>query len=283
MKNNTFSISRFGKYFVHDLKTQVKNIGMLWLVCVLMPVIFYATYMLFGNIFSPSGHLYFIKDIGSGPKGIDGPILGVRFAVFVVTTMVLTMVFPSRAYGDITKKSEGSAWLMLPASRLEKYISMMVICLAVVPLTFIAGHLLCDWLVCLADPTCGKAMAAFNINSAIGQPDAPQFVANGFWLLYAMIIEYALTFLLGALIFKKWKVIFTIIALFVLSNILTPILAACISGMDWNEIGRKIENWCVDHADRLDFYFNACINVGLAFWIAVCGTWSWFRLKNRQH
>ena len=81
MKNNTFSISRFGKYFVHDLKTQVKNIGMLWLVCVLMPVIFYATYMLFGNIFSPSGHLYFIKDIGSGPKGIDGPILGVRFAV----------------------------------------------------------------------------------------------------------------------------------------------------------------------------------------------------------
>ena len=206
MKNNTFDISRFGKYFVHDMKVQKRNIGMLLLVCALMPILFYCTYMLFGNIISPSGHLSFTGGLDGSHKGIGGPIIGVRFAVMVLTAGLFTIVFPSRAYGGITDKKEGSAWLMIPASRLEKYLSMMLVCLIVVPLTFIAGYLLSDWLVCLMDPTCGKAMLSFDLNSEIEKSiDLPNLKLNGYWLIYATIIEYAITFLVGALIFKKWK------------------------------------------------------------------------------
>lgn len=49
--DNTFKISRFGKYLVYDLKRQWKNIGMLMLIFALSPVIFYMLYMFFAALF----------------------------------------------------------------------------------------------------------------------------------------------------------------------------------------------------------------------------------------
>ena len=49
--DNTFKISRFGKYFVYDLKRQWKNIGMLMLIFSLFPIIFYMIYMFFAAMF----------------------------------------------------------------------------------------------------------------------------------------------------------------------------------------------------------------------------------------
>lgn len=49
--SNTFNFSRFGKYFVYDLKRQWKNIGMLVLIFALSPVIFYMLYMFFAALF----------------------------------------------------------------------------------------------------------------------------------------------------------------------------------------------------------------------------------------
>lgn len=48
--DNTFKISRFGKYFVYDLKRQWKNIGMLMLIFSLFPIIFYMIYVLRGDV-----------------------------------------------------------------------------------------------------------------------------------------------------------------------------------------------------------------------------------------
>lgn len=282
MKNNTFNFNRFGKYFLHDLDTQTKNIGMLWMLCVLFPFISYAVYMLFGNIFSSDGLFYLWEHPVPAGRGIDGPMAGGRFVLFATTAIILAILFPSRAYGGITEKKEGSAWLMLPVSRLEKFLSMLLVSLVVVPLTFFAGYLACDWLVCLIDPSCGKALLTFRINE-LTPDDVPILVANGFWIFYAGIVSYVSLFLLGGLIFKKWKVAYTILSLFLLNNVLAPLFAMCFSGLDWQHFAWDLENWFSSHASHLDFYVNLSINALLAFVLLVCLTWSWFRIKNRQH
>lgn len=283
MNKNTFNLNRFGKYFIHDIDTQTKNIGMLWMICVLFPVISYAVHMLFGNILSSSDGLFYIwGNPDSAAKGIDGPAAGSRFAFFAVTAIVLAVVFPSRAYGGITEKKEGSAWLLLPASRLEKFISMLLVSLVLVPLTFFAGYLVCDWLVCLFDPSCGKPLLTFRINDLIPD-DSPHLVANGFWILYSGTVSYVSLFLLGGLIFRKWKVAYTILSLFILNNVLVPVFAISLSGFDWFKFGMAMENWFASHASHLDLYVNLVINAMLAFVLLVCFIASWFRIKNRQH
>lgn len=174
--DNTFKISRFGKYFVYDLKRQWKNIGMLMLIFALSPVIFYMLYMFFAALFDGG-----LMKLFSG-MSIDGPSIWVRFGMAAVMITIFVMLFPSRAYGEITNKAKGAEWLMLPASRLEKFTSMMLISLIVIPLVYVVVYFLSDAFVCLLDKSCGDSLMSFRINKEIGSSD---FVipANGFWLL----------------------------------------------------------------------------------------------------
>jgi len=223
--NNTFNLNRFGKYFVYDLKRQWKNIGMLMLIFALFPIIFYMLYIFFAALFDGG----FMK-IFTGIE-IDGPAGWVRFGVFAVMTTIFVMLFPSRAYGEITDKAKGSEWLMLPASRLEKFTSMMLISLVVIPIVYVVVYFLSDAFVCLFDKSCGDSLMSFRINKEIGSSDF-EIPANGFWIMAANIIEYASIFLLGGLIFKKWKVVGTALALFVLGMVFSGLLSAFITNAD---------------------------------------------------
>lgn len=100
--NNTFNFNRFGKYFLYDLKRQWKNIGMLMLIFALFPIIFYMLYMFFAALFSDEGLMWLFFGIST-----DGPTLWTRFGVFVAMTAIFVMIFPSRAYGEITDKAKG--------------------------------------------------------------------------------------------------------------------------------------------------------------------------------
>lgn len=274
--DNTFKISRFGKYFVYDLKRQWKNIGMLMLIFALFPIIFYMIYMFFAAMFDGG-----LLKIFTG-TGIDGPSGGVRFGIFVVMTSIFVMLFPSRAYGEITNKAKGSEWLMLPASRLEKFTSMMLISLIVVPIVFIAVYLLSDVFVCLCDKTCGDSLISFRINENIID-DSLVFPANGLWILASTIVGNAIVFLLGGLIFKKWKVVGTVLVLFALQMVFSGLLSAFITNADLEWWGNWLNDWTIRHADNLDLWLNAFINLWLLLILAICGTWSWFRIKRLQH
>ena len=274
--DNTFKISRFGKYFVYDLKRQWKNIGMLMLIFSLFPIIFYMIYMFFAAMFDGGLMKIFIG------LEIDGPAGGTRFGVFAVMSTIFVMLFPSRAYGEITNKAKGSEWLMLPASRLEKFTSMMLISLVVIPLVYVVVYFLSDAFVCLLDKSCGDSLMSFRINKEIGTSD---FVipANGFWLLAANIVEYVSIFLLGGLIFKKWKVVGTALVLFALGMVFSGLFSAFITNADLEWWGNWFTDWAIRHADNLDLWLNALLNFWLLLILAICGTWSWFRLKRLQH
>lgn len=274
--DNTFKISRFGKYFVYDLKRQWKNIGMLMLIFALFPIIFYMIYMFFAAMFDGGLMKIFIG------LEIDGPAGGTRFGVFAVMSTIFVMLFPSRAYGEITNKAKGSEWLMLPASRLEKFTSMMLISLIVIPLVYVVVYFLSDAFVCLLDKSCGDSLMSFRINKEIGSSD---FVipANGLWILASTIVGNAIVFLLGGLIFKKWKVVGTVLVLFALQMVFSGLLSAFITNADLEWWGNWLNDWTIRHADYLDLWLNAFINLWLLLILAICGTWSWFRIKRLQH
>ena len=274
--NNTFNFNRFGKYFVYDLKRQWKNIGMLMLIFALFPIIFYMLYMFFAAIFDGG-----LLKIFTGIE-IDGPSGGVRFGVFAVMSTIFVMLFPSRAYGEITNKAKGSEWLMLPASRLEKFASMMLISLVVIPLVYIVVYFLSDAFVCLLDKSCGDSLMSFRINKEINSSD---FIipANGFWILAANIVEYVSIFLLGGLIFKKWKVVGTVLVLFALGMAFSGLFSAFITNADLEWWGDRFSLWAITHADNIDLWLNAFLNLWLLLILAICGTWSWFRIKRLQH
>lgn len=274
--DNTFKISRFGKYFVYDLKRQWKNIGMLMLIFSLFPIIFYMLYMFFAALFDGGLMKIFIG------LEIDGPAGGTRFGVFAVMSTIFVMLFPSRAYGEITNKAKGSEWLMLPASRLEKFTSMMLISLIVIPLVYVVVYFLSDAFVCLLDKSCGDSLMSFRINKEIGSSD---FVipANGLWVLASTIVGNAIVFLLGGLIFKKWKVVGTVLVLFALQMVFSGLLSAFITNADLEWWGNWFADWTIRHADSIDIWLNAFINLWLLLILAICGTWSWFRIKRLQH
>ena len=274
--DNTFKISRFRKYFVYDLKRQWKNIGMLMLIFSLFPIIFYMIYMFFAAMFDGGLMKIFIG------LEIDGPAGGTRFGVFAVMSTIFVMLFPSRAYGEITNKAKGSEWLMLPASRLEKFTSMMLISLIVIPLVYVVVYFLSDAFVCLLDKSCGDSLMSFRINKEIGSSD---FVipANGFWILASSIVGNAIVFLLGGLIFKKWKVVGTVLVLFALQMVFSGLLSVFITNADLEWWGNWFADWTIRHADSIDIWLNAFINFWLLLILAICGTWSWFRIKRLQH
>lgn len=274
--DNTFKISRFGKYFVYDLKRQWKNIGMLMLIFALSPVIFYMLYMFFAALFDGG-----LMKLFSG-MSIDGPSIWVRFGMAAVMITIFVMLFPSRAYGEITDKAKGSEWLMLPASRLEKYVSMMLVTLLVIPIMYIVVYLLSDGLVCLFDKSCGGALMSFRINDLLRTTDII-IPANGLWIIIANTVQYAIIFLLGGLIFKKWKVVGTVLVLFALQMVFSGLLSVFITNADLDWWGNWLNDWTIRHADNLDLWLNAFINLWLLLILAICGTWSWFRIKRLQH
>ncbi len=274
--NNTFNFGRFGKYFVYDLKRQWKNIGLLMLIFALFPIIFYMLYMFFAALFDGG-----LLKIFTGIE-IDGPSGGVRFGIFAVMTTIFVMLVPSRAYGEITDKAKGSEWLMLPVSRLEKFASMMIISLVVIPIIYTCVYFLSDAFICLLDRSCGDSLMSFRINNEIGSSD---FIipANGFWILAANIVEYVSIFLLGGLIFKKWKVVGTALVLFGLGMVFSGLLSILITNADLEWWSNWFNYWTIRHADNIDIWLNAFLNFWLLLILAICGTWSWFRIKRMQH
>ena len=213
---------------------------------------------------------------------IDGPSIWVRFGMAAVMITIFVMLFPSRAYGEITNKAKGSEWLMLPASRLEKFTSMMLISLIVIPLVYVVVYFLSDAFVCLLDKSCGDSLMSFRINKEIGSSDFA-IPANGFWILASSIVENAIVFLLGGLIFKKWKVVGTVLVLFALQMVFSGLLSVFITNADLDWWGNWLNDWTIRHADNLDLWLNAFINLWLLLILAICGTWSWFRIKRLQH
>jgi len=195
MNSNIFNINRFGKYLVYDLKNLWNNFGLSLIIISLIPV--------WGLLIRYLLSFFFGYDLDSGSVF---PFISYELAVTVVV-----MAFGTKVYGHLTKKNACAGWIMIPASRLEKFVSMLVICCIVTPACFISIFGLSDMLMCMIP---GYGQSAFEkmgsfvkmINFLDLKPSSLVVTEWGNWCINI------LAFTLGAIIFKKGKISKTLLA-----------------------------------------------------------------------
>jgi hypothetical protein len=198
--NNTFSFSRFGRFFKYDFKRWTSSYGLTLMLMSLAPVILYVITLCYSLIFS--------QEWGT-------PGLTLRVSVFCFVAVVLFITYPKNVYGYITEKRAGSMLLMIPASTLEKFLSMMLNTLIIVPAIFVGIYLAADGLICLCDSSCGGTLAASftdaltRIASFAYTTDSP--IRVSMFSIYMQFAFAILFFLLGALLFKKHKILYPIL------------------------------------------------------------------------
>ena len=292
--NDIFNLRRFGRYFTSDLSTCWSNYGLsLLTISILFPV---GTYFL-TNVFN-----LVLRSTW------DGPDIGLRSFIFIVAAICLVVTMPVKCYGKITEKQYGSFFLTLPASRLEKFVSMFLMTCIIVPVLGFALHLGTDAIICALDHTCGKNLVAgaaelirnigdmkeltmnfvdesITIENAALVQDILGQISNP-WMYIDEIFGITLPFLLGAIYFKNGKTVKTILAIFAFSMatsiIMTPFLenwAAEIvknANADTNTILQMFNNGLFKNLVLIDTVSDTVFNLALMAGI-------WFRIKTLKH
>ena len=293
-----FNFRRFGKYFASDFRTIIANYGLsLFTLAILTPI---ATYALI------SGFAYLMLGEWAGPQ------LPVRAVIFAMMMLCIVVTMPVKCYGRLTEKQYGSFWLTLPASRLEKFISMFLMTCVIVPVTGLAIFMGLDAIICAFDPTCGKGLLATGFNYFA---NANQFIdeiggelmlnfgseqipvgdksleldilreINNPWMYVDDFFGMSLPFLLGALCFKKGKTVKTFLVLAAIGTLGSAIMVPFVK--EWamriaesNDPTSLIHNMFnhgfFRHFVLIDTISDTVMNLAMMAGI-------WFRIKTLKH
>lgn len=289
-----FNFNRFGKYFVSDLRTCAANYGLsLLTLAVLTPLALECITGVFNMILGLTW---------------EGAGIGMRAGVFGVAMFCMIVTMPSKCYGRLTDKQYGSFWLMLPASRLEKFISMMLICCIVAPFISICMYLGIDAVLCAIDHTCGENIIVGALNMMdefttfkmnLGGTDieiseeyimmyenASKFIdqVTNPWLYVDELLCASLPFVLGAICFKKGKIVKTFLALAALSTAVSMLATPIMMGY-MGDLMTASEDEVMKMMFESGFY-NSLIWMDIVGDFILYGGMTvavWFRLKTLKH
>lgn len=276
----TFDMNRFGRYFSTEFSTILKDNWVTMLLIASVGLMAELTVGLFSMIFTQEW------------TGIPTPV---RFLTFVLMLVLVVMVMPAKFYGHVTDRRKGSSYLLLPASRLEKFASMILITCVIVPLCCIAVYVGIDALIALCDRTldgsfiCSTSIIPEHFFSdghiSIDGDELPisAAIVNPF-LYFDDLVTSVLVFLLGAVYFKKNKVVKTVLSCMLISfafSVLTSILGVCFA--------ESVADYLVTLDDAPGFILHIANHVALydtlndtlvnCCLLAVI----WFRMKNLKH
>ena len=198
--NNVFSFNRFKDLLLKDGKMYIRNFGTSLIVWCCLNAIFWIFNLLFGTSSDP----------------------GFRFGMLCTWTALAMMMVPSKVYGNANLSREGVGFAMMPASSLEKFVSMFVYCAIVTPIVvFFGGYLIDAFLSVFPFGGFEKPIRLYSLNEIIRMANDTEGVVNvgDFELsleqvfpigvmrtsLYVGIIQWAAIFMLGNMLFKKHK------------------------------------------------------------------------------
>ena len=198
--NNTFSFNRFKNLLLKDGKMYIRNFGTSLIVWCCLNAIFWVFNLLFR---SSSDEVF-------------------RLGMLCVWTALAMMMVPEKVYGKANLSREGVGFAMLPASSLEKFVSMFLYCAIVTPIVVFFGGYLVDTLLSLF-PFGGfeKPIHLYTLNEIMRLADDNKGVLQTGEMsvtftdvfpvgvmrtsLYMGIIQWAAIFMLGNMLFKKHK------------------------------------------------------------------------------
>ena len=230
--NNTFAINRFKNLLLKDGKMYIRNFGTSIIVCCCLNAIFWIFNLLFGS---------------SSESGF-------RFGMICLWTALAMMMVPEKVYGKANLSREGVGFVMLPASSLEKFVSMFLYCAIVTPIVVFFGGWLVDAFLSIF-PFGGfeKPIHLYTINDFVHMMDNSEGVVQSSNMvlsfadvfpvgvmrtsLYMGIIQWAAIFMLGNMLFKKHKAGKTFVCYMGISYVLSTIF-----GLTFITNGR-LEQW----------------------------------------
>lgn len=122
--NNTLDINRLGKVIKHDGASFAQNLGLALIILWAIPLVIW----LFSSLTPSPGH-------------IDSYT---RISIISTLGTVLLIMAPARLYKYCNDSRQGIGYAMMPASSLEKFISMVFYCVIVAPIIYLAGALAID-------------------------------------------------------------------------------------------------------------------------------------------
>lgn len=219
MKSEVFNGQRFWSYFKYDFTQMWRNHVKAAIGIGLSGLILYVITIGFNLVFG---------------GGWNGPGLGLRLAVLILAFAALEL-YQTRTYGYLTDKRKGSAWLMNPASTFEKWLSMIIMTVIVLPCLFIGVYMAADLVVAALDPTVGDSII-HSIGNGFREL-ADKFVQvngeyNTNWNHWAFapsglvnICSNFLFFLLCGLVFKKNKILGGFVIVFIFSSLFSVIMS----------------------------------------------------------
>ena len=283
--NNTFEWSRFCKVVRKDFSNIWQNAGTSLLIITLLPIL---AWLLWWAL--------------SGIEEMPAIVPEVRWCFIAGSVILAAMVSPSRMYRTSNLQKEGIYFAMLPASKLEKYLSMLLFTIVVCPLLCFLGGMVLDYFLTLLPfgpynkwlwqtDYLADALDGYRALVAGKFPDVNQdtmLLVQVFtpWkvVLYALLchLSYVSLFLFTNTIFKKHKVLQTLLwtwlISFVLNIILTPIMGAMmLSG-----------NWLQEFLETAD----PVRSLNIAYWAATAWSivlttvffwWASYRLKHMKN
>ena len=275
--NETFNFQRFWTYFKYDLKQMWRNHSKSAILIGGASVLFYILWVM--------GSLVFTQQWTS-------PVLPGRFAVLILAFTVLEF-YQTRTYGYLTEKKAGSAWLMIPASGTEKFVSMLLMTIIVIPALFFVVYLLLDGFLSLVDPTYGKAMATgffssysdfVNMLSSLNGQSPVRMTPGS--LVFPLIVGTFcnfLYFLLCGICFKKNKIVGAIAILFGVSTVLSLLGGLILPHLNYEQFFSRFSEMDEQAVAR---WFTGIMNgsVALTCLLTIGLGWGvWRRIKTIQH
>lgn len=259
-----FDINRFGKYFVTDFKNAWNNFGLSFILICSLPVATTLLCGLWSVILTSSHHWTSIPN-------------AVRFGFYGCAMFVMLVTLCTKLYGHVTDKKQGTSFLMIPVSILEKTISMILVVLLVTA-AFYLIYLGFDALVCLFDKGCGDSLLKTIVQvdgMAVEEINVSSFKSVLVWTSITQIINSFLVFLFGAIFFKKSKAAKTILSVFAIAAIFGSIFSVTVPS--WiNNIDQEM---VLNNAHSL-VWSGVVINLLLSIGMSVA---IYFRLKTLKH
>ncbi|MEG1692231.1 MAG: hypothetical protein RR312_02445 [Bacteroidales bacterium] len=214
--NEIFSYKRFGKLIINDIVRYLpKYYSSILMFMAIMP-----SYWAFGSF------------LGNGSVNPNSRVIAI-----MILTFICTFLAPFRIYGSTNHKKWGVDFTMLPASCLEKFLSMLFISTILLPISIIITSIIIDTILVII-PT-----GYYN-----GYIFADIFTLENL-KIFGEIVLFMCFALCGNMLFKKHKLSKTLLTMFAITAIISYLVsmgvyqyAKHITYIDEQGVAHKIVN-----------------------------------------
>ena len=276
--SQTFDIKRFGKVLAYDIRRlsprnfrsgeRTGNMGINIISFAFMPVIISLVNILMG-------------------EQAAGVPVWVRWFMLLFTAVIMACLVPEVHYNAVNQKKGGSYYAMLPASKLEKYLSMLLMTLVICPLLTFCGAFVVDTLITFLPLHVNEGylwqidslLGHFGINPYEGLPAI--YSVRAYMVAIFGYILFAMAFVFGNTLFRKSKTALTMLCLFGIGFVVSIVTLFVTIAVSANSNVELATDYRVMHVFTGSFY-GWVNNIGLGMqvlFITLLVYYSWRRIK----